>query len=253
MFFSKPKPTVTPEDKEWIEDAFLWLEEQYGREYLKTIRIIEPTKKIFDHEFNGTEEDAHFALSKCLGYMDIKSVDVKLYFFNEAPMTFEGEGAMITQQEEGHGSRDNFALGKYSETGPGSFEIGIERNQLKNVQSLISTIAHELSHLILLGEGRLQENDEELTDLNCIALGFGIFIGNSIFDFRQWQGTTHNGWEAQRRGYIPEEVASYAMALFNKYQNNQTTWTSHLNKGIKKMFEKNLNYLNSNEANYKFK
>ena len=80
-----------------------------------------------------------------------------------------------------------------------------------------------------------------------------VFIGNSIFDFRQWQGTTHNGWEAQRRGYIPEEVASYAMALFNKYQNNQTTWTSHLNKGIKKMFEKNLKFLNSSEATYKFK
>jgi hypothetical protein len=26
MLFRKPKPSVTPEDKEWVEVAFLWFE-----------------------------------------------------------------------------------------------------------------------------------------------------------------------------------------------------------------------------------
>lgn len=253
MLFGKPKPTVNQDDKEWIEDAFIWLEEQYGKEYLKGIRVIEPTSEFFDHKFSGSEEDAHYALARCLEYMDIKSVDVKLYFFNEAPMSFEDEGIILTQSEEGTGYQDGYALGEYSETGSGDFEIGLEMSQLKNPQSMISTIAHELSHLILLGEGRLEENDEELTDINCIALGFGIFLGNSIFEFNQWQGTNHHGWQAQRRGYIPEQVAAYSMAIFNNYQNNLSDWSKHLNKGIKKMYEQNLKYLNSNGAICRFK
>jgi len=251
MLFGKPKPTVTPEDKEWIEDAFLWFEEQYSRDFLKNLRIIEPTKEFFDHNFKGTEEDAEYALKKCIEFMDIKMVNVELYYFSEAPMEFEDEGIVATQKSEGTGTEDNYALGKYSENGPNKFEIGIEMSQLKNPQSLIATLAHELSHLMLLGEGRIDENDEELTDLNCIALGFGIFTGNSLFNFQQWQGTTHGGWQANRQGYIPEQVAAYAMAVFNKYQNNLTDWSRHLNPGIRKMYDKNIKYLNSNEGSTK--
>jgi len=253
MLFGKPKPTVTPEDKEWVEDAFLWFEEQYSRDFLKRVKVIEPTKEFFGHQFLGKEEDAQFVLTKCMEYMDIKSVDVQLYFFSEAPLEFDDEGIVVTQKEDGAGTKDSYALGKYSEKGPNNFEIGLELSQLKNPQSMIATIAHELSHLILLGEGRLEENNEELTDLNCIALGFGIFISNSIFNFQQWHGTSHQGWNANRQGYIPEQVATYAMAVFNKYQNNLTDWSRHLNKGVKKMYERNLKYLNSNESFSKFK
>ncbi|MEQ8903862.1 hypothetical protein [Ekhidna sp.] len=253
MLFGKPKPTVTTEDKEWIEDAFLWFEEQYGTDFLKNLRIIEPTKEFFDHNFTGTEKDAEYALKKCMEYMDIKMVNVELYFFSEAPMEFEDEGIVATQKADGPGTEDFYALGKYSEAGPNKFEIGLERKQLKNPQSMIATLAHELSHLMLLGEGRIDENNEELTDLNCIALGFGIFTSNSIFNFEQWQGSSHAGWQANRQGYIPEQAAAYAMAIFNNYQNNQTDWYRHLNKGIRKMYEKNIEYLNSSDLATKFK
>jgi len=62
---------------------------------------------------------------------------------------------------------------------------------LKDPINLIATLVHELSHIILLGEGGLEENDEELTDLNTIAMGFGIFTANSTFKFEYWRGTSH--------------------------------------------------------------
>lgn len=238
MFF-KPKPTVTPEDKEWIEDAFKWFEEQYSEEYLKNVQIIEPTQDFFDHKFSGKEEDAEFVLEQVMEYMEVKAVDVELYYFSEAPLEFEDEGVQAYSDSE------NYAVGKYSENGGNNIRIGLEMNQLKNPQGMIATIAHELSHLILLGEGRLEENDEELTDLNCIALGFGIFISNSIFNFQQWHGTSHQGWNASRQGYIPEEVAAYAMAYFNQYQNNTSDWHRHLNRSVGKLYQKNVKYLQS--------
>jgi len=30
MFIGKPKPTVTPDDKDWIEQAFIWFFERYS-------------------------------------------------------------------------------------------------------------------------------------------------------------------------------------------------------------------------------
>ncbi len=251
MLFSKPKPTVSPEDKDWIEDTFLWFEKQYGSNYLKSIQIVEPTRDFFDHEFTGKEEDAEYLLNRLQELMDIKGYEVELDFFTESPMEFsdDGIGAKIESPDT---DENSFSLGKYSEKGRNRFKIELEINQLKSPESMIATLAHELSHLILLGENRLDENDEELTDLNCIALGFGIFTSNNIFSFQQWQGATHQGWQANRQGYIPEEVAAYAMALINKYQNNMENWPRHLNKRVRKMYDRNIKFLNSNIASTKF-
>lgn len=238
MLFSKSKPTVTPEDKAWVEEAFQWFESQYTPEYLRNLRIIEPTREFFDRDFDGSKEDALFVLEKVCEYMEVKDVDIQLYFFSEAPMQFTDEAIMAQVDED-----ENPALGLYQQTGDNVFEIGIEINQLQDFQGMVSTMAHEVSHLILLGEGRLEENDEPLTDLNCIALGFGIFIGNNIFQFNQWTGVSHGGWRASKRGYIPEQIAAYAMALLQHYQGNTQNWSQYLNKSVKKMYEKNLKYL----------
>lgn len=239
MLFSKPKPTVTPEDKEWIEEAFVWFEQQYGSEYLKKLSIIEPTRAFFDRDFDGTEADADFLLERICELMEIKGVNINLYFFSEAPIEFTDESTEAKLDE----SESGYALGKYSEADNNTFEIGIETSQLRDVESMVATIAHELSHLILLGEGRLHENDEPLTDLNCIALGFGIYTGNSIFRFQQWHGTSHQGWSASGHGYIPEQVAAYAMALLQQYQKNSQDWSQYLNKSLGKMYKRNLKYL----------
>lgn len=253
MLFRKPKPTVTSEDQQWIEEAFLWFEQQYGREYLKSVRIIEPTREFFDYDFTGSKADAEFALTQVMKYMDIKGAEIELYFFSDAPMEFEDEGIMMMREPDASGNNGGYTLGKYSEGGGNKFQIGIEVSQLRDTQKMIATIAHELSHLILLGEGRLDQNDEELTDLNCIALGFGIFTGNSIFSFKQWHGTSHQGWQTSRNGYIPEEVAAYAMALFNTYQNNTSNCSKHLNRSMSKLYKTNIKYLKSTEDEILFR
>src|SRR5690606_24171520 len=135
---------------------------------------------------------------------------IDLHYFSDKPLEL-AEGIVTTQSQGGSGFQNKNKLGTYSEKGRNKYSIGIEVSLLKDPTSLIATIAHELSHLTLLGEGRLQENDEELTDLNTIALGFGTFTANSIFRFQQFQGTSHQGWQTQRSGYIPEQVAAYSL------------------------------------------
>jgi hypothetical protein len=253
MLLGKPKPTVTPEDKEWIEEAFLWFESEYTSDYLRNAIFYEPTKEFFPVDFKGTKENAEELTKMICEHMDIKDVQIDLHYFSDKPLELTN-GIVTTQSETGFKFESKNTLGTYSEEGHRKYSIGIELELLKNPTNLIATIAHELSHIVLLGEGRLSENDEVLTDLNCIALGFGIFTCNSIFTFNQWQGASHQGWRAQKRGYIPEEVATYALALLAKYRNNKdNSWAEYLNPSPKKMFEKNMKYLTSTSEEIRFK
>ena len=253
MFFRTATPTVTAEDKEWVEEAFLWFENQYGREYLKNVKIIEPTTAFFPLNFEGSEENAEELVKIICDYMDIKNVRIDLHYFSDKPLEL-AEGIVTARSEQGEKKENSNTLGTYSEDGHQQYSIGIELELLKDPTNLIATLAHELSHLILLGEGRLEENDEELTDLNCIALGFGIFTCNSIFSFSQWHGTSHHGWQAQRRGYIPEQVATFALALLIHYQNKDSVnWIKYLNRSPRKMVEKNLKYLSTTKDEIRFR
>jgi hypothetical protein len=181
-------------------------------------------------------------------YMQIKDAKIELYYFSDKPIELT-EGIVTERPKTAPGS----ALGMYSERHD-KFSIGIELDVLKDPQNLIATLAHELSHLMLLGEGRLEKNDEELTDLNTIATGFGIFTANATFQFQQWQGTSHQGWQAQRNGYIPEQVSAYGLALMANYQGTtDPAWIKYLNPSIKKMFKKNLEYLRTTKEEVKFK
>ncbi|WP_194776557.1 hypothetical protein [Pararhodonellum marinum] len=253
MLFGKLKPTVTEEDKQWIEDVFIWFEEEYGRVYLKNVPVILPTKEFFPFDFKGNQSDVHEITKLICQYLEIKGVDIELHFFNDHQIKFSG-GLVTAQEIEGSKYSNRNTLGTFSENGVNRFSIGIENQLLLDPVRLVATIAHELSHLVLLGEGRIEENDEELTDLNIIAMGFGVFKANSIFSFSQWQGTSHQGWEASRIGYIPEEMATYALALMANYQEHMDlSWSAHLNTSCKNMFERNLKFIQKNKDAIRFK
>ena len=66
----------------------------------------------------------------------------------------------------------------------------------------------QLAHQILLGENRILENYEYLTDLIAITSGFRVFIGNSRFQF-----SSHDlGWQSSAQGYLPKQIIAYSMA-----------------------------------------
>jgi hypothetical protein len=81
--------------------------------------------------------------------------------------------------------------------------------------------------------------------LTAIAYGFGIFLGNSKFRFKQWQsGDGWGGWSSSTQGYLPQQIIAYAMAEIQKRKNNlQPFWHDHLKRDFKKDFSKSLKYI----------
>ncbi|WP_053990026.1 hypothetical protein [Mangrovimonas sp. TPBH4] len=241
MFWNrKKKLPITEEDKIWVEEHLNWLKMEFGQEHFMEIRTVMPTKDFYEMTFNGTEKDAEFILERTMELMNIQNVDMKLNFFSDSPIEMS-DGTILTTPADLNGSWES-ASGTFEQTKNGNI-ISIEKGQLKNPISLIATISHELAHQILLGEKRIEENDEFLTDLTAIVYGFGIFIGNSRFQFSS-QGF---GWQSSSQGYLPEQIIAYAMAWLSKERNDKTDYSQYLNKSLKKYFDQSLEWFTENE------
>lgn len=237
MFWNKKKKLpITTEDKVWVDSELNWLRTEFGEEHFMEIKTVTPTTDFYNRKFNGTEKDAEFILARTMELMNILDVKIKLNFFSDQPVEMD-DGTILTSPADISGGWKS-ASGIYEQTENETI-ISIERGQLKNPISLIATISHELSHQILLGESRIEENDEFLTDFTSIVYGFGVFIGNSRFQFTS-EGF---GWQSSSQGYLPEQIIAYAMAWLSKERNENTVYDKYLNKSLHKYFNQSLEYL----------
>jgi len=241
MFWNKKKKLpITKEDEIWVNEDLNWLRAEFGEEHFKEIQTVTPTKDFYDRTFDGTEKDAEFILKRTMELMKIQDVEIRLDFFSDNIVEME-DGTLLTTPADMNGEWES-AAGTY-EVNEKEIIISIETQQLKNPISLIATISHELSHQILLGENRIEENDEYLTDLTAISYGFGIFIGNSKFQFAQTSTINGSAWQSSNQGYLPEQIIAYSMAWLSKERNEKIEYSKYLKKSIKKYFDQSFEYL----------
>ncbi len=186
--FFKPQCPVDDMTKKWVEYRLTWLISQFGYE-LFTREILLPTKEYFPEPFDGSESSVRNLLTHVCRYMIVDATRVELRLFTNPEQLF--------LVNEGGRYIPTGAAGLYEERSDSAI-IHSERSELSNLSNLIGTMAHELSHLRLMGEGRVSGNDydnELLTDLTAVFHGFGIFLGNSPRNwdgaYKTWPGTKH--------------------------------------------------------------
>jgi hypothetical protein len=54
--------------------------------------------------------------------------------------------------------------------------------------------------------------------MTAVYLGFGIFLANSQYKFRQYSDYRGSGWGAQTVGYLNQLSLCYALAIFTELQ-----------------------------------
>lgn len=250
MFWNKKlKLPVTEEDKEWVEEGLLMLSNEFGTEHFKSLYTILPNKEFYDNDFSGSETDAAFILNQTKIYMDIEADSFELHFFSDDPVEM-ADGTLLTTPADINGRWES-AAGIYEEI-DGVTKIYIKRSKLRDPVGLIATISHELSHHILLGEGRTEINDEYLTDLVAIAYGFGIFLGNSHFSYTTGSNFKGSGWSMSSTGYLPEQVIAYAMAWLCVYRDEEPVWKNLLNKTMLNHFDQSLKFIEKYQDKIRF-
>jgi len=203
--------------------------------------LILPDDQFFPDPFDGSKSSVVVMAERVAGYMGVprESFVVEIYA--------EGEDAWRETVPLWHGETSDAAGLYLHKPEEGKRVIGVHAKGLKDPLALAAAIAHELAHVILLG-GNLLDRDapdmEPMTDLCTVFLGMGFFTASSAFQFKQWSSNRTQGWSTQRKGYLSEELWSYALARFaHDRGERKPEWAKQLPSNISGYFARSAAWL----------
>lgn len=208
----------------WLENSFLYLLEIFGKTATKNRRVLVPKSDHFPVKYDGSERSAYETLKIVAEQMEVRFETLKLDFYDE------------TLQYITEGNPLGLYWGKYEND---IFEISLARTALNNPEEMVGTLAHELAHVKLLGENRMEENDEKITDLATMFFGLGIFNANSALK------TFNHGWSTA--GYLTQMEWGYAFTLFANFREETSPfWLDHLCANIKADYWQSQRFITNN-------
>lgn len=247
MFGNSGKKNDCPIDLDkrlWMENAFLWLTSQFGHENIATKPICVPTVEQFPIRYDGSETSMHQTAEIVARQMEVDINEVNLHLFEENIQELRGDLGHGIWTEVDSDSEEKLAAGFYFDKNEeGRYDIMIEKKNLSDPECLVATIAHEFSHIKLLGEKRLDFNDELLTDLTTVVFGLGIFNANAAF--KEWKSSYSYGHNSV--GYLKQREWGYALALYAFFRNDENPdWIKHVTPNLQSDFKKSIQYINLN-------
>jgi len=220
----KPRCPVGPTVKAWLEGRVAWIVREFGIERMREEMVL-PNDDFFPGEYNGTEDDARRLFEQVCEYMDVSASRVELRFYRVSDPHARSPFSESWARSAGlYQERDGRAV------------IQVEESQLSDTLSLVATIAHELAHVHLLGDRRLQKNEddgERVTDLLAVFLGFGVFTANSASRANVFLGLVE-GRSGGTRGYLSDDEFAYALAILAWLRNeHKPSWARLLRPNVR--------------------
>lgn len=228
-----------------MENAFLWLATQFGHDNIRTKPILYPTQEHFPIRYEGSMESLIQTAEIVAKQMEIDFSEINLDIYEQNIQEFTGDFGHRIWTEVDKSSDEKLASGLYFDKNDmGKYDILIEKKNLSDPENMVATLAHEFSHIKILGEKRLDYNDEQLTDLTPVVFGLGIFNANSAFkEHKTFDAYAHNSL-----GYLKQQEWGYALALYAYFrQEENSDWTKYLTANIRSDFKKSISFINANQ------
>lgn len=246
-FFKIKRPNTCPipeDNRIWLENSFLMLLDFFGKENTRQRKVLLPHHSCFPIKYNGDEQTAFDTLKIVASQMEVPFEDITLEFYDENVKEIStgspfGQGIYL-KGEKDKSDAAGFYFGKNEN---GKYSIFLIRSKLKQPENMVATLAHEIAHIKLLGENRIEKNDEKLTDLTTVLFGLGIFNANAAF--QTYRGVDYRGW--RKMGYLTQMEWGYALSLFAYIRGEKIPeWINHLTLNIKGDFIQGQNFIESN-------
>jgi hypothetical protein len=246
-FFGSKNPVDCPVNEEmrlWMENAMLWLAGSFGEDSLKKRQILTPEYNDFPIAYNGHPNSALATLKIIAGQMEISADDIQLDIYKEGLREVDtgGIGRIFMKEAENEKYSGGLYWGKQED---GKYHVGLNESKLKVPLEMIATLAHEFAHIKLLGEKRIEKNNEPLTDLATVVFGLGIFNANASFQIKNTFDTS--GWS--RLGYLSQMEWGYGLALFSclREEEEKPAWIKYLSPNVKADFLQRKRFIEENE------
>jgi hypothetical protein len=236
-----PRPCPVPEaSQKWLENAFSLLIDLFGEDPIRSRKVLVPHHTDFPIRYNGDISTAADTLQIVASQMEVAPNDILLDFYEDSKSVSTGSlfgGEIHLNNYKNISASSGLYWGRHED---GKYHIWLEKKNLTDPEGLVATLAHEIAHIKLLGEGRIEKNDEHLTDLTVMVFGLGIFTANVAF--RHY--STFRGWGYSSKGYVKQREWGYGLALFARLREEKDpAWAKHLTKNIRSDFAKSQAYL----------
>jgi hypothetical protein len=235
-----PRHHLGTEEKAWVERRLLWLTDQFGAGPLVRAPL-GPKSRVWPARWDASCESGAELLHNLCEFMRVDPARLELQYYSRSG-THE-MGSDRAGERHYSGPAGLYIHPKSSDR----LVIALEVGGLANLGTLAATICHELGHVHLLADHRIEHKEEDcepLTDLLTVYFGAGILTANSAFQFQQWQTVSHQGWTSSRRGYLSEAVLGYALACYAWLRGeSEPQWADLLRRNIRYYFEDALHYL----------
>ncbi len=230
-----PSCPCDPAAKEWVEERLEWLAEEFDDHAFNGRRIVLPTPDFFPDPYDGSKAAASQLFDRVCDFMDVIRDLVELRFRTVGKLGFVTEG----------GYDAGYAAGTYHDSYR-KHVVTIDTDGLHDPMGLVGTMAHELGHVKLLGEGRAsseQYDNELLTDLTTVHFGLGIFTANRpahvVPTKARWPGTS-----LFKPEYMTPPMYGWALAHLAWFRGEDNpVWAKHLKFDARCELKQGLRYL----------
>jgi len=238
-WWRRVKSPVRPVEQAWIDQSMDWFVAQFGSDRLHG-DVVLPTDDYFPGVYRGTRDDVRAVVDRLCAHMGIDPARVKVE--HEAGDADPQLSAYVPVASQWSG-----AAGDHRLDDEGRSIIGIRDEQADDPTALVATVAHELGHVLLLGDGRIsseRKDHEPLTDLLTVFFGLGIFSANAALQHGHDIQGQYAYSRTSRLGYLTEPMYGYGLARY-AWSRGETEpeWAKYLDTNPRAFLDRGLRYL----------
>jgi len=246
MFGFSAKPPLDKKTQDWIDHGFERLGIILGKERMLKVDVILPTDQYFPDKYEKNEAGLEVLFQRVCLFMSVERPRVELSLIPDHVESLREHIPYWSGQSAG-------AAGLYEGNPETAIPIVSVRETLASEPMVaVAVMAHELAHVILLGENLIDPESKDMeptTDLATVFMGLGIFTANAAFRYEKHQNSRKVGWSVSRTGYLSEEMFGHALAKFTVERNElRPAWSKHLASNIRSHFDRSLKWLAGNGA-----
>ncbi|MFJ1702399.1 hypothetical protein [Kitasatospora sp. NPDC088346] len=233
--FGTARCPVGPRERAWIEESTAWLLAEFGAGVLLRPPVL-PTAEHFPGPFDGSAQRIGELVAGLCGPFGVDPAGLLVEVEPHDPR------ADLMAAELGLTVRSSGAAGHFR-IERGRPVIAVDQALAADPVALVATVAHELGHVRLLAEHRIdpgRTDGEPLTDLLTVVFGFGVLNANAAFTRVERDGRVGH----RRLGYLTQEAYGYALACYAQLRGeDRPGWAVHLDTNPRGYLRQGLRFL----------
>jgi hypothetical protein len=201
----------TSEERDWLVSRLAELIASQGRAQFIEMPILQPTRQFFPDPWTFSHEGLDRLVRRLMQYAGLGDLDIKIGTYVE----FESLRSTPTQDEE------RSIAGLFMGIAEGRCLFAFNEHAPADAEYMAGVMCHEVAHAYRAHHGLVSsksvEEEECITDVTAVYLGFGILAANNSFRYRTagWidGALSYHSWSAQSTGYLTPQAFAFLLAI----------------------------------------